>query len=62
MIKNPLENPSEICVRCGRPYIMQNLIHTRLHGTLCVCGSDQWEPRKDDQQKKFEKWKGLQTR
>lgn len=35
------------CARCGRPKILQNMIHTRLYGYLCVCGSDEWEENQD---------------
>ena len=33
----------EICVRCGRQHTIANAVHTRLHGYMCVCGSQEWK-------------------
>lgn len=43
----------ELCVRCGLPHTLSNVIHTRLHGYECICGSQEWKsaaPGGDSQQ------------
>jgi len=36
-------NRDEVCVRCGRQHTIANAVHTRLHGYMCVCGSQEWK-------------------
>lgn len=36
-------NRDEVCVRCGRHHTIANAVHTRLHGYMCVCGSQEWK-------------------
>ena len=36
-------NRNEVCVRCGRQHTIANAVHTRLHGYMCVCGSQEWK-------------------
>lgn len=40
---NLFDDPSRVCVRCGREYIEANKVHTRLYGVMCVCGSQEWQ-------------------
>lgn len=40
---NLFDDPSRVCVRCGREYIERNKVHTRLYGVMCVCGSQEWK-------------------
>jgi len=40
---NLFDDPSRVCVKCGREYIERNKVHTRLYGVTCVCGSQEWK-------------------
>lgn len=33
---------NEVCARCGAERTFANMVHTRLHGHMCVCGSQEW--------------------
>ena len=31
-----------VCARCKRVRCIENMVHTRLYGYQCVCGSSEW--------------------
>ncbi len=44
-----LEDPDQVCTRCGYEKIMMYMKHTRLNGYTCVCGNQEWKPRPKNQ-------------
>lgn len=40
---NLFDDPSRVCVRCGREYTLANKKYSRLYGVMCVCGSQEWK-------------------
>lgn len=41
---SPMCYHDQVCVECGRERCIKNMMHTRLHGYKCVCGSQSWKP------------------
>lgn len=40
---SPMCNHQEECVRCHSPHCIKSMHHTRLHGYICNCGSQEWK-------------------
>jgi hypothetical protein len=41
---SPVCNHQEVCVRCNRPHCVKSMVHSRLYGYVCVCGSQEYRP------------------
>lgn len=41
---SPMCDHSQVCERCGRPKCIKSMMHSRLHGYSCYCGSQTWRP------------------
>lgn len=35
----PVCDHSEVCFKCGRPHCIKSMMHSRLNGYTCICGS-----------------------
>lgn len=41
---SPMCEHDKECVRCHRPKCIKSMMHSRLYGYSCMCGSQEWKP------------------